>query len=724
MKTQSLSDARQKGQAMVFGLLFLAVVLMALLALFNQGQLVNHRVQLENTADASVYSQAKLAARNQNFMAYTNRAMVANEVSIGQMVALLSWAKHYRDMGAFTSYPLYRFPVAPPSPVTFSDVLQAVTLPYVIMGNGVAAFAKVMVETWPTVVSYFNSALGIFQKIFAVATLAAQVEVNLKVVKDHEREPGRQEMYIPAIGWYFFTQNALLTYFGENFDPVNLKNKIASSEAAGEEDAGGGGPIDVDELVDDFLVSQVGQLDNMINDNTPSIGAKASQNTSGGANANLNTGEKAESQAVAAYQRYAAMVNRNRESFTMDRHWDLWGHTDIPIPKLKLSLGIITLTIDLDLGFGAGIKNDGGTVYQANSALETNADIAKLGWHSIDVTSMGIEFDIGLYVNVELCLPILGCKDWTLLDLDFSLPIGFPLAGATHQLVSDNSHAKRLMPQWGFPFMDSKGRYGGVLDDPDNKGAFDGFHTQTLLWGQVSPQLMPGGMYGMRQGMDITNRYAGPPSYFSLGRSFEQTGRSYEFTIAVAKSLDHVKTSDSDTFQIRGESSDWDDPDSDLHFTRFDLETHSRAQGTDIAAAYQRFVWGDDRPMMTISSAETYFANPMQKNADGSAEPASLFSPFWDARLRQPSKVAYLIATGDISFEELIEGLSSTALGMIEWLLRAIAERLVTAGISYLVDKLGSPFGGFVEGPLQDAGSQLVDFTVDAVVGELENFMP
>src|SRR5690554_7620399 len=118
---------QQKGQAIIFGLLFLAVVLMALLILYNQGQLVSDRIQLENTADATVYSQAKLAARNQNFIAYTNRAMVANEVSIGQMVAILSWAKHYRDVGAFVTYPLYRFPVAPPSPTTFSDVLRAVT---------------------------------------------------------------------------------------------------------------------------------------------------------------------------------------------------------------------------------------------------------------------------------------------------------------------------------------------------------------------------------------------------------------------------------------------------------------------------------------------------------------------------------------------------------------------------------------------------------------------
>ena len=102
---------RQQGQAMVFSLLFMAVCLITLLILYNQGQLVKNRVQIENAADAAVYSQAKLAARNLNFIAYTNRAMVANEVSIGQMVALLSWAKHYKQVDGFVakaySFPLY-----------------------------------------------------------------------------------------------------------------------------------------------------------------------------------------------------------------------------------------------------------------------------------------------------------------------------------------------------------------------------------------------------------------------------------------------------------------------------------------------------------------------------------------------------------------------------------------------------------------------------------------
>src|SRR5690606_10432913 len=232
-------NCRQNGQAIIFGLLFLAVVVMALLILYNQGQLVNDRVQLENAADATVYSQAKLAARNQNFIAYTNRAMVANETSIGQMVALLTWAKRYGQIPSFTTYPVYNTPIAPPSPVTFKQVLDVVTLPYVIMGQGVAAPVNAIVQVWPTVVSYFNSAVGVFQKMFAVATLAAQVETGIGVVEDHEDDPNNPEMYIPVVGWFFFTQNALLTYFGENFDPGNLAGHLPLGEA--------------DEMTRDFL---------------------------------------------------------------------------------------------------------------------------------------------------------------------------------------------------------------------------------------------------------------------------------------------------------------------------------------------------------------------------------------------------------------------------------------------------------------------------------------
>ncbi|MDO3380679.1 pilus assembly protein TadG-related protein [Gilvimarinus algae] len=705
----------EKGQAFIFGLLFLAVVVMALLILYNQGQLVSNRVQLENAADATVYSQAKLAARNQNFIAYTNRAMVANEVSIGQMVSLLSWAKHYKQVQAFTSYPLYRFPVAPPSPTTFADILNATTIPYRVMGEAVSAAAKPMVEVWPTVVSYFNSTLGVFQKMFALATLAAQVEVGMGVVEDHEDDPDDPNMYIPVVGWYFFTQNALLTYFGENFSPTNLADLVGDATADKDWSA------DAEDLSRDFLGGQVGELENMINDNSPGLSRKKSKNTSGGANSNVNTGEQAEANAIEAYQRYMAIVNRNRASFTEDRHWQLWAEIPDIIPEITLSLGIITLTIDLDFSIGGGIKNDGGTVYMSNDPLEADSDIAKLNWSAIDVLSFGLEFDIGLFVEIELCLPIVGCDSWTLLDFNFVLPIGFPLAGATHQVVSANSHAKRVLSDWGLPFNNDTGKYGGDSEDPDNNGAFDGFHLQTLAWGQASPSLLPG-MYGLRTSQDVTDSYAGPPSFFSLGGSFQESGKSYEFTTALAKSLDDVQTSDNDSLGIDSNDESWDD--GSIQYTNFDVKTRSRAEGDDFAADYQQFIWNDDRPMMTVSSAETYFANPMQALSDGSAEPASLFSPFWDARLREPSAIAILIATGEIDFEDMFEGLSNTAVGMVDWLLNAIGDRLVDTGVEYLVDQLDPPWGTLVEGPIHDGASQVKDIAVDAVVDELEEFLP
>lgn len=705
----------EKGQAFIFGLLFLAVVVMALLILYNQGQLVTNRVQLENAADATVYSQAKLAARNQNFIAYTNRSMVANEVSIGQMVSLLSWAKHYKQMSAFTSYPLYRIPIAPPSPTTFADVLNAATIPYVAMGNAVSVPANTLVQYWPTVVSIFNGTVGVFQKMFALATMAGQVEMSMGVVEDHEDDPDNPEMYIPVVGWYFFTQNALLTYFGENFSPTNLADLVGDATADKDWSA------DATELTESFLGGQVGELENMINDNSAGLSRKKSKNVSGGANSNLNSGDQAEANAVEAYQRYMAIVNRNRASFTEDRHWDVFPSTPDLIPELKLSLGIITLTIDLDFSVGAGIRNDGGTVYEANSPLESDADLAKLGWSAIDVISFGVEFDIALFVEIELCLPIVGCDSWTLLDFGFVLPIGFPLGGATHQVYSTNSNAKKILTDWGLPFSNDTGRFGGDPDDPDNNGAFDGFHLQSLAWGQASPALLPG-MYGLRTTQDVTDSYVGPPSFFSLGGSFQESGISYEFTSAVAKSLDDIETSDHDTLGVDSDDSDWDND--NIQYTNFDVKTRSRAEGDDFAADYQQFIWNDDRPMMTVSSAETYFANPMQTLDDGSAEPASLFSPFWDARLREPSAIAVLIATGELDFTEIFEGLGDSAIGMVDWLLNAVGDRMVDTGVDYMVEQLDSPWDALAEEPMREGASQVKDIAVDAVVNELEDFMP
>lgn len=83
--------ARQRGQSLVLGSILLMVVMVVLLLLFNTAQLTSTRMQLQNTADATAYSAATVAARDYNFSAYMNRAMVANQVAAAQMVGLTSW---------------------------------------------------------------------------------------------------------------------------------------------------------------------------------------------------------------------------------------------------------------------------------------------------------------------------------------------------------------------------------------------------------------------------------------------------------------------------------------------------------------------------------------------------------------------------------------------------------------------------------------------------------
>ena len=60
------------------------VMVIAMLMTYSIGQLTNQKTRLQNTADAAAYSAALAQARDYNFSAYMNRAMIANDVSVAQ----------------------------------------------------------------------------------------------------------------------------------------------------------------------------------------------------------------------------------------------------------------------------------------------------------------------------------------------------------------------------------------------------------------------------------------------------------------------------------------------------------------------------------------------------------------------------------------------------------------------------------------------------------------
>lgn len=77
----------QKGQVLpiTVGLALLASV--AIFMVLNSHRAVDEKMNLVNAADATAYSGAQMAARELNFMALTNRTMIANEVAIGHVMA-------------------------------------------------------------------------------------------------------------------------------------------------------------------------------------------------------------------------------------------------------------------------------------------------------------------------------------------------------------------------------------------------------------------------------------------------------------------------------------------------------------------------------------------------------------------------------------------------------------------------------------------------------------
>jgi hypothetical protein len=80
---------------MVFATVTMVLVLLAVLVMYSTGQLTTQRMKLQNTADAMAYSGAVTQARDLNFTAYMNRAMVANQVAVAQVVSITGWARNF-----------------------------------------------------------------------------------------------------------------------------------------------------------------------------------------------------------------------------------------------------------------------------------------------------------------------------------------------------------------------------------------------------------------------------------------------------------------------------------------------------------------------------------------------------------------------------------------------------------------------------------------------------
>lgn len=84
---------RQSGNVIPYVLALLLAVALSGQYVFNSYKVSNESTRLQNTSDAAAYSVATVYAQNQNYISLSNRALVANQVTMAQVVTMVSWSR-------------------------------------------------------------------------------------------------------------------------------------------------------------------------------------------------------------------------------------------------------------------------------------------------------------------------------------------------------------------------------------------------------------------------------------------------------------------------------------------------------------------------------------------------------------------------------------------------------------------------------------------------------
>ncbi len=200
-QTHPLRRPGEGGQALPLGIAFLMATILLGLVLFNTGQTASEKSRLTNTADAAVYSGLIWQARSLNFQAYTNRAMVANQASIGQFVSLTSWTKYAYIVARNIDYVGDFFPVIKPYTQTAESITEMID-----------EAAVNVAEAFIPIIDSVNGVLSRMQQAVYLASFAATPEIVREVVEENDERYRAETAYSVlglgenTQGWRNFTR--------------------------------------------------------------------------------------------------------------------------------------------------------------------------------------------------------------------------------------------------------------------------------------------------------------------------------------------------------------------------------------------------------------------------------------------------------------------------------------------------------------------------------------
>ena len=166
---------KENGQSLIIGTVFLASIVMSLLYLFNISQQNLNKTKLQNSADATVISGAQLLARDLNFKAYTNRAMVANHVAVAQYVGLSYWGNFVEETGENISNVTAAIPIVGQVAAGVRSVLSYMNAIIQPAMTGAVVFTD-----------YVNSGLSASQSIMNTATTFGFVDTSYNILEKND----------------------------------------------------------------------------------------------------------------------------------------------------------------------------------------------------------------------------------------------------------------------------------------------------------------------------------------------------------------------------------------------------------------------------------------------------------------------------------------------------------------------------------------------------------
>ena len=596
---------RQSGQAAVFVFFFLAVLVVGLSTIYKAGKLTSDKMMLQNAADAAAYSVSIVEARDLNFASYMNRAIVANEVAIGQLVGLASWAFHWRSFNDYLS--LYSTPLKTPPITPLGTALEAMAKGFQISGDIFKRIMTPLANFGTTITHNINKFYGYAEYGFHLVTTVYALGQMQEMIKQNAPPGGRLSEYgLLGLIAHLATYGALPGMPGEQFtqsyDPTaEVEFADFKDDISGETDAGGYGRLAalIHDSSDPFVKGRGWTFDffnEMYNAGLiPDF--LYTQKSDGSGWVGIDVGD--------TWDLVIAEVE-----------WRFWLLFHLDLSRLGGS--------ELRLAVPISGSNQGKAAGQF------------FNWSSADTTNLGMGFDGGFFVKVSLCLPLVGCAEagslgGNIIIYNDTMQVIVNVAGIEIELV--NTPFPTNVP-FGAAFTQAGIKSG------TGAAAVDNFLTsvpeqmgRTATGGTVEPD-----RYGGAASKMLAWEFVVPPGiFFQAGLPDRQVNKKYR---GLPRFMDTTNST-----PLLGSGGANLVVGVVLDETEFDLGNPVPGQpATAEVEPVGRFQLTEkmaNEQLSVLAKSEVYFKRPTDlsyfRRGDGQEEYGSAFNPYWQARLVETS---------------------------------------------------------------------------------------